>query len=786
MLKVANNKLVVGKEEYYPFSAEMHYFRVNKRHWSICFERIRKAGFRIIATCVPWNLHEFALGEYDFYGTTDHTRDLVVFLELAREFGFKVILCPGPYIDSDWKNGGYPDFLFNYPEILAKCPTGESFRISDNKPGVSSGVSQPSSITESPSILASVDRGRREQERFADYTVADQIPKTSDLIISSLHPRYFNHVKRYLAALSDIIKNYIYPKGPVVMVKLDNGLGPFFEGAAGGSLTPFKQDYNEHITGVLFPEFLKARYGEVKKLSHLYGEKYSDFKYVKPPAELKISQMHHLIKYFDWISFKEWLLNDYVLKLKETYLSFDVPPLFYTDLFLSRDLSVPFGWKKLESDDLFVGIAPDKGRGGYVDLIRHLRYFSTCCSFCWSSEFPVGSRADTPQDGQRYFPITPRQVKFLLTTALSSGIKGFNYHMFVERDHWYDAPLANDGTIQPNFELIKKFTDLAGKIGLSQLKSTRPVGLASYRPYLWFDFLTSSAGGKMGEDFSYLPFLTSKTHPGLSADLINLKINFGMPDLWLPESLKEFPCLLVPCAEFMDGETQKLLVSWAKEGKNLILFGLLPRFDLNFKECNILGDALKMRSKEHSAVGRVEAGNHEVASFVYGHLKGAKKSAILAKHQDNPVGAVTKLGKGHVFVFTFDLSAELNHHKLSFLESIFLQAGIQNQVYCDAPEVDLIIQENNDHKILYVINPSAEDRTARPGNATSFSNNKKKNSKKIILRFDPRRVGIKGKKLRLIDLLGDEIIKTSPEELKTGIIIEIASLDSRMYLIEGK
>jgi beta-galactosidase len=786
MLKVANNKLVVGKEEYYAFSAEMHYFRVNKRHWSICFERIRKAGFRIISTCVPWNLHEFALGEYDFFGTTDHTRDLVVFLELAREFGFKVILCPGPYINSDWKNGGYPDFLYNYPEILAKGPTGESFRISDNKTGQPGGGSEPLSLLETPSILTPVDRGRREQDRVTETSANEQVPNKGNLIFTPLHPRYMNHVKRYLAALSDIIKNYIYPKGPVVMVKLDNGLGSFFGSTAYGDLAPFKQDYNEQVTGILFPEFLQTKYGEIKKLSHLYGEKYSDFKYVKPPVELKISQTHHLIKYFDWISFKEWLLNDYVLKLKEIYLSFEVPPLFYTDLFLSRDLSVPFGWKKLESDDLFVGIAPDKGGGTYVDLVRHLRYFSTCCSFPWSSEFPVGSRADVTREGKRYFPVTPRKVKFLLTTALSSGIKGFNYHMFVGRDHWYDAPLANDGTIQPNFELIKKFTDLAGKIGLSQLKSSPPVGLASYRPYLWFDFLTYSTSGKTEKDFSYLPLLISKTHPGLSSDLINLKINFGMPDLWLPESLKEFSCLLVPCAEFMDGETQKLLISLAKEGKNLILFGLLPRLDLNFKECSLLCDSLKMRSKEHTAVGKVEASGGEETSYIYGHLRGVKKSSVLAKHGEHPVGAVTKLGKGHVFVFTFDISAEFNHHKLSFLEDIFHQTGIQNQIYCDAPQVDLIIQKNDDHTILYLINPISEDRPAWSGNVNSPTSNQKKNSKKIILRFDPRKLGIKGKKLRLLDLLGDDVIKTSPEELKTGIILEIASPDSRMYLIEGK
>ena len=87
MLKIADNKLVIGKEEYYPFSAEMHYFRVNKRYWSICFERIRKAGFRIISTRVPWNLHEPVIGDFDFMGATDHSKDLVVFLELAREFG---------------------------------------------------------------------------------------------------------------------------------------------------------------------------------------------------------------------------------------------------------------------------------------------------------------------------------------------------------------------------------------------------------------------------------------------------------------------------------------------------------------------------------------------------------------------------------------------------------------------------------------------------------------------------------------------------------------------------
>jgi beta-galactosidase len=776
MLKVANNKFVIGKEEYYPFSAEMHYFRVNKRHWSICFERIRKAGFRIISTCVPWNLHEITLGDFDFYGTSDHTRDLVVFLELAREFGFKVILNPGPFIDSDWKNGGYPDFLYNNPEIFAKEPGGEPFRLSS--PREVAGIDTTISL----STLVQ-DRTVRNTEMVQSPTLKDRGENETEYVFSLLHPHFLNHVRRYLSGLSDIIKNYIYPKGPVILVKIDNGLAPFLAGKMSVNLAPFKQDYNEHLTGVLFPEYLKEKYREIKKLNQLYGEKHADFKDVKPPTELKISKLQNLIKYFDWISFKEKIYSDYVLKLKELYLSFDIPSLFSTDLFPSTDFSLPFNWKSLESDDLFTGISL-LWQDDYVELARHLRYFATCGKFPWSSEFSVGSRADSPRDGEKYFPVPPRKVKFLLTSALASGIKGFNYYMFVERDHWYDAPLANDGTIRPNFDVIKKFYDLALKMGLESLKSFPIVGLANYRPYLWFDYLSYGSILKAGEPFSYVPFLLSKTHKGLSRDLINLKLCFGMPDLGLSESLKEFPVLLVPCAEFMDAETQKLLVKLAKEGKNLILFGLLPRFDLNMKECSILGESLKLRTKAESGVGKVETSDDEFTTRLFGHIKGAKKSQVLAQHEDRPVGVVSKLGKGHVFIFTFDLSAQLCHHKLSFLEEVLKQAGAQSLIYCDAPEVDLVLQKNQTHTILYLINPSVENPSTWQG-GTVFSANGR-DERKIILRFDPRKLGIKGKKLRVIDLLGDEAIKTSAEELKTGLIIQIAPQDSRMYLIEGK
>ncbi len=248
-----------------------------------------------------------------------------------------------------------------------------------------------------------------------------------------------------------------------------------------------------------------------------------------------------------------------------------------------------------------------------------------------------------------------------------------------------------------------------------------------------------------------------------------------MPDLWSEESLEDFPVLLIPCAEFMDKDTQQLLIDLAKEGKTLILFGLLPRYDLNMKECKLLSDTLRLRTKAHPAVERVKTSDQEFVTHLYGYVRGARRSQVLAKQQDRSVGTVSKLGKGRVFVFTFDISAQLHHYKLSFLEEVLMQAGVQSPVYCDAPEVDLVLKKNEKNAILYLINPSGQNLSADD-----------KSQRSLILKFDHRKLGIKGKRLRLTDLLGNEVIKTSAVQLKAGVIIQIASQDSRMYLIEGK
>jgi beta-galactosidase len=735
MIKLENNKFIIGKEEYYPFSAEFHYFRVNKRFWSVCFERIRKAGFKIVSTSVPWNLHESASGEFDFAGETDQRKDLIVFLELSREFGFKVILKPGPYIGAEWENGGYPQFIFENPEILAKDFLDQPIQIIDN------------------------------------------IKTEQGLVPSYHHPLFKSHFKRYLTALAGVIKNYIYPKGPVFLIQLDNEL------SFAHNFGPFQADYNEYTLNKLFPEFLKGKYQDIKELNGVYKGRHKSFEEIKAPRELKLSAPEDLTRYFDWLEFKENCLTSFLKELNELFISLEVPALFSSTVSWTKNFFLPLNWQSFYQDKILLGVNID-WEENYLAWSRFLRGFAGCAQFSWASLFPTGRWSDSPEEGKKYFPVDSRKTKFILTTCLSSGIKGFSHYMFVERDHWYDSPLANDGAIQPNYEIVKKFNFLVEKINLNELKSFSEISLVNYRPYLWYNHLSDEgrfaspagqAGGKINEPFAYLNILLEKTHPGLSQDFSNLKYDYRISDLGVKESLEGYKIFFVPCAEFMDSQSQSLLVELAKKGRTIVLFGLLPKWDEKMKNCDILANALKAKTKNNLSVETVEGFEEEFPSILFGHIKSSRKAQVVAESEQKPVGALFKVGKGQVWLFTFDISSQLCHQKLSFLEKIIRQNEIFPCAFASDPEIGVVVQKNNEAVILYLLNPRYNPPQTKGKNKNPF-----------ILQLNCKKLGIKGEKIKLTDLLGEEVIKTSSSDLKKGIVMTLGNMDSRMFLVEGK
>ena len=94
------------------FSGAFHYFRCPKPLWADRFRTLKAAGFNCLETYAAWNWHEQTPpGGPDDMSKLDMT-DLQDWLEMAtQEFGFYVVLRPGPYICAEWDGGGYPPWL---------------------------------------------------------------------------------------------------------------------------------------------------------------------------------------------------------------------------------------------------------------------------------------------------------------------------------------------------------------------------------------------------------------------------------------------------------------------------------------------------------------------------------------------------------------------------------------------------------------------------------------------------------------------------------------------------
>ena len=101
------------------------------------------------------------------------------------------------------------------------------------------------------------------------------------------------------AGLTEIIKNYIYPRGPVFMIEL--GSDNFF----GGNFDPKSADFNEYNMRTLYPQFLEETYGDLKSFNKVYGLKLKDFSSLRELEDINTIQDNNLATKIDWLKFKD-------------------------------------------------------------------------------------------------------------------------------------------------------------------------------------------------------------------------------------------------------------------------------------------------------------------------------------------------------------------------------------------------------------------------------------------------------------------------------------------------
>jgi beta-galactosidase len=110
-----------GAREVDFFTAEIHYWRLRQSSWRDCLAAVRRLGFEIVSTYVPWSVHETGReGRFDWSGA----RDLVSFLAEVVRADLLAVLKPGPHINAELTHFGYPERVVRDPAMQARTATG--------------------------------------------------------------------------------------------------------------------------------------------------------------------------------------------------------------------------------------------------------------------------------------------------------------------------------------------------------------------------------------------------------------------------------------------------------------------------------------------------------------------------------------------------------------------------------------------------------------------------------------------------------------------------------------
>src|SRR6266542_2300631 len=105
--------IVNGKRTFIA-SGSIHYPRVPRENWHDILLKLKRCGFNTVETYVFWNYHQPKEGQFDF---SSENRDFGAFLDEAKVLGLYAIVRFGPYVCSEWENGGFPTWLYFKPDL---------------------------------------------------------------------------------------------------------------------------------------------------------------------------------------------------------------------------------------------------------------------------------------------------------------------------------------------------------------------------------------------------------------------------------------------------------------------------------------------------------------------------------------------------------------------------------------------------------------------------------------------------------------------------------------------
>lgn len=609
---------------------EVHYFRIPRQYWEAVLDRLIESGCNAVAYYVPWFVHEYEEGKFDFTGKVHPDNDLQAWIRLTEEKGLLAFLRPGPYIYAETSGLGIPAwFIEKHPNTKVK------------------------------------------EYRDGEYREFSKVNG-----VGHNHPDFLAAVSRWYTAVAQEVREHLAPKGNIVMVQLCNEIpGDDYD------------DRNPENLGIgnpdgIYPSYLRNKYGTAEALSQAYGTVLPSLEKVEPhmleQANPALAQRERLSFYYDWY------YPTYFRRLQQLLTGNGIDSYFVHNAYNPRAISLHVQNRR-QNPWLTVGVDcyySLSGRLGIRDATYYCEYGPEYIrrflkNVPWVIEQECGYWNDFPEV---YGP----ELYIWNIWTVAGGYRGFNMYLFAAginrpgmgfhgTDHNWQAPVGYDGEKQESFEEIRRsLADIRANwdVFSSELRYDIALGVKSEPGLIWKKVAKPS-------NEAYFALKTAGFTPRLC--------DFEEEPL---EELCQHPALFVVSDEVMEPSVQEKLLAYARQGGTLILNGLVPWQDRQGRPCEELAKGAGLSIKP-SVIEEIDSEKMTLEGVEY-HIGTriqdieASHGEILAQGEKGTLAAVRiPIGEGTILVlpFTFALSfratAEGLRRLLKKVEVTPLIAGAQ-------------------------------------------------------------------------------------------------------------
>lgn len=605
------------------YGAECHYFRVDPADWSDRLQKIKNAGFNLVSTYVPWLWHEPTEGSFDFEGSTHPRRNLAEFLDLCASYDLYCIVRPGPYVMSELKNEGIPQWLLDsYPEVIARTSSGL----------------HPARV------------------------------------VSYLHPTYLRLVDSwYKEVCARITPRLITNGGSIIMYQLDNEIGmlhwvtntpdhhPYL-------LERFQEFIDKHPNPAARADAsVTSHWAWAAFTRHIHREYVTVLKNMARANGIDVPFIVNVHGFKDFSVYSRGV--DYPIglsQLREAALVDDVVLAgdFYPgqigydnfhDLLISSAFTDAIGQAEqpLFSAEFQSGRLSDRPRvhPSDVDLITRL---------CVASGM----------NALNYYMYCGGD------NVLGIGLFG--------RRHEWQAPIASNGDLRPSYEVTSHLGSVFATFGEALCDAPKVVDthVGFYTPY----YATETVSGNDSTIRSMISQIEGQREQfhfdGVWRLLSAANISFGAVDVQR-DSLDgaKYPTLWMCTTKYMDRETQQKLADYVCHGGRLVLGPQIPTFDLNGEFCDVLARACNATVvAEHEGFQRVTICDVDSVFCrqytVFNRVDDAHTIAFGEQGENEIAAYLRPQGDGQVLVLGVGLTHEYQYH-LEIIHRLAKAVGIR-------------------------------------------------------------------------------------------------------------